>query len=341
MPTILFPYQVSRSFIDADLAVLRSAYRVEVVPCLSAAEVLRAARAVERADLLCCWFGSLKFLPAVMRAAHRRIPVLVICGGYDVASEPAIGYGTMRRPVTRWLGRRLFSLADAVAPFSASASAEARLNANVAAERIRVIPLGFDPPRDADLPAREPVVLTVAHIDNSTLERKGLLTIARVARALPHIRFTLAGEGTRAVMARLRAEAGPNLNLPGRVSDLALQQLFARATVYLQPSVHEGFGSAVAEAMLHGCIPVVSNVHSLPEVVGPCGVYANPGDVAAFADLVQGILWGRIRPTVSPRDFVLQHFPAERRRTALLDLVATLLVRNSRTDPPPACHEHQ
>jgi glycosyltransferase involved in cell wall biosynthesis len=324
---ILFPVQAPRSFIAADLATLRQSYNVETLPCWSPPEILRVAQAVDRADLLFCWFGSLKFLPVVIRAVRRRIPVLVICGGYDVAREPTIGYGTMRRPTTRWLGRRLFAMADVVVPFSESAAMEARNNAGVASERIRTIPLGFDPPPTRKVADREALVLTVANIDESTLERKGLLTVARVAQALPSVRFILAGGGAPSALDRLRAMAGPNLLLPGRVSDRELSELFSRATVYLQPSLHEGFGSAVAEAMLHGCIPVVSDVYSLPEVVGSCGLYARPGDVTSFAAQVANVLAGRFVPSTSPRDHVLTKFPGERRRRSLLELVEELLAR--------------
>jgi glycosyltransferase involved in cell wall biosynthesis len=326
-PTILFPLQLPRSFIEADLMTLRRVYRVEALPCQTTTEVLAVSRAVKRADLLCCWFGSLRFLPAIRQASRKGVPVLVICGGYDVASVPTIGYGTMRLPITRWFGRKLFALADAVAPFSASAAAEVRENVGVDPNRVHVIPLGFDSPEVRQYPPRETLVVTVANIDSSTLERKGLRTVARISRILPHVRFMVAGGGDPAAMARLRADAGANLTLLGRLSDPELRDLFARATVYLQPSVHEGFGSAVAEAMLHGCIPVVSNVYSLPEVVGSCGLYADPWDVPAFAELIERVLAGGFVPPIPPREFVLTHFPAGRRERALLGLVAELLDR--------------
>jgi hypothetical protein len=69
----------------------------------------------------------------------------------------------------------------------------------------------------------------------------------------------------------LRQAASPNVEFLGFVSDEELFSLYARASVYVQASMHEGFGLSVAEAMSAGCIPVVTRAGSLPEVVGDVG----------------------------------------------------------------------
>ena len=49
-------------------------------------------------------------------------------------------------------------------------------------------------------------------------------------------------------------------------------ELLESAKIYIQFSKHESFGCSVAEAMQFGCIPIVSDSYSLPEVVGNCGL---------------------------------------------------------------------
>ena len=92
------------------------------------------------------------------------------------------------------------------------------------------------------------------------------------ARELPDVRFVLAGKWLDDAIEELRAVAPENVEFTGWLSDEDLRDLYRRAAVYVQASRHEGFGLAVAEAMLAGCVPVVVNVTSMPEVVGDAGV---------------------------------------------------------------------
>ena len=97
------------------------------------------------------------------------------------------------------------------------------------------------------------------------------------------MRFTFAGKWLDDSVEQLRARAGENVEFTGWLSDDDLHATYRRAAVYVQASRHEGFGLAVAEAMLAGCVPVVMNVTAMPEVVGDAGVLIEsqqPEDVA-------------------------------------------------------------
>ena len=63
------------------------------------------------------------------------------------------------------------------------------------------------------------------------------------------------------------ASAPANVRFTGFVSREALRDLYAASRVYLQLSVHEGFGVAVVEAMAMGCTPLVTDLASLRELV--------------------------------------------------------------------------
>ena len=91
------------------------------------------------------------------------------------------------------------------------------------------------------------------------------------------------------------------MEFTGWLSDEDLEALYARASVYVQASRHEGFGLAVAEAMLAGCVPVVMDVTAMPEVVDGAGVLISSQDPEAVAAGVREALdAGRRARTARP-----------------------------------------
>ncbi len=90
--------------------------------------------------------------------------------------------------------------------------------------------------------------------------------------------------------------------------------LYRRAAVYVQASRHEGFGLAVAEAMLAGCVPVVMNVTAMPEVVGDAGVLIESQEPDAVAAGIRRAL--ELGPDAArrARERILTSFPMESRR---------------------------
>lgn len=62
----------------------------------------------------------------------------------------------------------------------------------------------------------------------------------------------------------------------GYVSDEELSTLYINAVVFIYPSLYEGFGIPPLEAMKHGCVTMVSNSSSLPEICGNASFYINP-----------------------------------------------------------------
>jgi glycosyltransferase involved in cell wall biosynthesis len=86
---------------------------------------------------------------------------------------------------------------------------------------------------------------------------------------------------------RLEALAlGDALCLPGYVPDADLPAIYSGARLAVVPSLYEGFGLPVLEAMACATPVVCSNTSSLPEVGGDIARYFDPGDVAAMADAI-------------------------------------------------------
>lgn len=80
------------------------------------------------------------------------------------------------------------------------------------------------------------------------------------------------------------------LVFPGYVDDEELTTLYAAAEVFAYPSLAEGFGLQILEAMAVGSPVVVSDRSSLPEVAGDAGLTADPTDAEAFGETLRRCL---------------------------------------------------
>lgn len=83
------------------------------------------------------------------------------------------------------------------------------------------------------------------------------------------------------------------------VSDAELPILYENAQCFVMPSLYEGFGLPVLEAMKYGCPAVVSNVSSLPEVGGDAALYFDPYSIEDICDKINKTLSDtRLRKTM-------------------------------------------
>jgi glycosyltransferase involved in cell wall biosynthesis len=100
--------------------------------------------------------------------------------------------------------------------------------------------------------------------------------------------------GSRAHQEMLEPAHRPPLagrvRMPGYVSDEALRQLYAEARLLILPSLDEGFGRPVLEAMTMG-VPVVASARgAIPEIVGDAGLLFDPTDPEALVAAIERLL---------------------------------------------------
>ena len=75
----------------------------------------------------------------------------------------------------------------------------------------------------------------------------------------------------------------------GYVPDDLLPKLYSEATAFIFPSLYEGFGLPVIEAMACGCPTLCSNFASLPEIAGDAAHFFNPLDIKDIADSIRKV----------------------------------------------------
>jgi glycosyltransferase involved in cell wall biosynthesis len=242
-------------------------------------QVVLPARAARMRALLC---------PANLAPLASGHAVVVI---HDAAALRHPGwysrsYATAQRLLLPAIARR----ARLVITVSAFARAEL---AELLGVEAQVVPGGVDerftPAADPE-PARRalglerPYVLSVG----SQTARKNLGALVPAARALARegIDVVVAGGGRP----QFAPEAGlTGIRLLGHVDDALLPGLYAGAEAFALPSLYEGFGLPVLEAMACGTPVVVATAGALPETSGGAAVFAEPNG-EAFLAAITGLL---------------------------------------------------
>lgn len=164
-------------------------------------------------------------------------------------------------------------------------------------DRIVVAPLGTMPlggkaPGPSALAPAEPYVLCVAAIT----PRKGLETLAQAVALLGGDSPVVLVAGpdwweAEAVRARVReVDVHGRIRFLGRVDDHELAALYAQAATVCHPSLAEGFGISVLEAMRSGSPVVATALPSVVEVAGDAAVLVPPGDAEALAQQLAAVL---------------------------------------------------
>lgn len=76
-----------------------------------------------------------------------------------------------------------------------------------------------------------------------------------------------------------------------RGDDLLLSTLYSHAVAFIYPSLYEGFGMPLLEAMVHGCPVLCSNTSSMPEVAGVAALYFDPLNIEEISNAIERIAY--------------------------------------------------
>jgi len=109
-------------------------------------------------------------------------------------------------------------------------------------------------------------------------------------------------------------QAGPAVHITGFIAEEDKAALISGATAFLFPSLYEGFGFPVLEAMACGTPVICSNTSSLPEVAGDAALMVDPIDTAGLATAIRRVLTDEsLRSGLTRRGFAnLQRFSWQR-----------------------------
>ncbi|HEV2477057.1 MAG TPA: glycosyltransferase family 1 protein, partial [Candidatus Dormibacteraeota bacterium] len=160
----------------------------------------------------------------------------------------------------------------------------------VAPDRVRVVPLGIGQPLSSAAPSSRltelglngTFVLQVGRVER----RKNQVAALAAVERLEGVTLVVAGpERDAGLSDRLRNST--QCRVLGRVDQPLLELLYKRAAAVVVPSLYEGFGLPVLEAMARGKVVVAAKASSLPEVGGEAVLYFHP---SATPEQLAGVL---------------------------------------------------
>lgn len=285
--------------------------------------------------------ASAFFSPYYKAPLFAPCPTVVTIHDLIPLTFPAYSRGpwSVSAAVFRHWARLLAGRAIAVITDSAHSKRDLLAVLGLPSERVHVIPIGVAEEFRPDLPAqsvtaatarygiRVPYLLTVGNF----LPHKNLPRLVEAYGRLPETlrgrtALVLAGgpggHGPARPVDRA-ALARPGVLVPGFIAPEDLPLLYAGATALVCPSLTEGFGLPVIEAMACGTPVVCARAGALPEVAGDAALFVDPCDVASLAaGLTQILDEEPLRRELASRGLARARLYEARKTTArLVDLL--------------------
>ncbi len=132
----------------------------------------------------------------------------------------------------------------------------------------------------------------------ATLEpRKNLTSLIKAFRQLPvrysDHRLVIVGKpgwGFDGILEEISPELAARIHITGYICDEYYRVLLKNAVLFVLPSLYEGFGLPVLEAMASGTPVACSNTSSLPEIAGEAAAYFDPFDIDSMIHIIDKML---------------------------------------------------
>jgi glycosyltransferase involved in cell wall biosynthesis len=250
--------------------------------------------------------ADLVLLPQINLLLFKLRPIVLF--QYDLIEYHVPNQKWYKMAFRRFAIPRACRLADKVITISQSSVTDLRRFLDLPPEKIELIYTAVD---HDHLQPRDPVESRriacekygvkgdyILYVGTLTLPQKNLVRVVEAFKILRdrgcQAQLLMAGafgKDHQLILQRIRELGlGPHTLVPGYVDDRDLPYLYSAARAFCFPSLYEGFGLPVLEAMACGCPIVTSNVSSMPEVAGDAGAQVDPYDPQAIADALDELL---------------------------------------------------
>ena len=301
--------------------------RLAILPFM-AVHTFATARYAKNYDIVHAnW--TLSGTSALISQFWHRSPYIVTVQGSDI-------FRTTHLPFVRQITKLVLNRAACVIAISQALS-EALIDLGITANKIEIIPNGVDtnfvrPPASE----REHLLLFVG----SLIKRKGvrylIQAMPQVLQKIPDIRLAIIGEGPQQEeLVRLSSELeiSDKVQFIGSQNQTQVREWMQRAKLLILPSIEEGLGVVLLEALACGTPCVASNVGGISDVVSQdVGLLVPPAKPFALADAITSMLmkqdqWEKYSQRA--RERALQEFSWDIVSNRILQIYKEILPINS------------
>lgn len=263
------------------------------------------------------WFGDYhSFLPILFAKLTGKSSYLVV-GGYDVCRIRSLKYGSFKNPVRGFMTR--FSMRYCTLNLCVSRYVERKVKAIAREAKTLLIYNGTNLlPDNTILSPKKNIVLTVGAVQSEqTFYLKGFDRFLAAAHQLPEYSFIIVGMAPR--LQALTSPLPKNVTIHDKIPQKELIRYYQTAKVYCQFSRVESFCMTLVEGMLYNCVPVITRVGGMPEIIGTSGYSIQENQMEKIVPIIREAM--NLPPSTRYEERIKQNFTLERRQTKLIKIL--------------------
>ncbi|CAJ0690641.1 D-inositol-3-phosphate glycosyltransferase [Ralstonia mannitolilytica] len=288
------------------------------------------------ADIYYCWWWTYAFYPILRSIVGRRPVIVTGAFDYDTCHGVIPGLCYLDRPLWQKMLMK-FALKYATRNLFISQCEYDLVTKHLPVRNPVLSPLAintayYNP--GTGMSERGDYFFTVSWSSSTNAKRKCLDSIieafGRVARERSDLRLVMAGKkgdhyDALVALAR-RAGVADRVDFVGMISDEEKRDHYRRCLAYVQPTLFEGFGHAIGEAIACGAPVITSPSGAVPEVAGTYARFVTPNDVGQLTQAMLNAADTVIDAStqIAQLRHIEAHFSIEQRTKQLAEILATM-----------------
>lgn len=288
---------------------------------------------------ICMFAGYHTFFPTLFTKLFK-VPTSIILAGFDCYSFPSINYGIFNQGILKRFAQ--FSCNNATnlvvvhesmidTPYTYDKADFPRQGLKYFMPKLdkKIIPMyyGYETNRffnKGEKRIPNSFITISIDISGSTFYRKGIDLILKAAEKLPDYKFTIIGK-----TADIQFFISSNVEILPPVPYTEVNNYLNQYEFYFQLSMAEGFPNALCEAMMSGCIPIGSDVFSIPYIIEDTGFVLPQRDINQLVALCNEVVTSNKELlSMKASERIITNFPVSRREKELVDLTKELFKFN-------------